>query len=53
MKFAKYISKKMTPQSMPIPGSNQIQNSAGGYTWADDPWQLLDRFLILGTEGGT
>lgn len=53
MKFAKYISNKRTPQSMPIPGSNQIRNSAGGYTWAVDPWQLLDRFLILGTEGGT
>lgn len=53
MKFAKHISKKFTPQSAPIPGSGQVLNSAGGYAWAVDPWALVDRFLILGTEGGT
>jgi len=43
----------MTPQSEPIPGSGQVANSEGGYAWRLDPWQQLDRFLILGTEGGT
>ncbi|MFN8525269.1 MAG: TROVE domain-containing protein [Chloroflexota bacterium] len=42
-----------TPQSEPIPGSAQVANSAGGYAWGLDDWQRLDRFLILGSEGGT
>lgn len=53
MKFAKHLSMKKTPQSAPIPGSGQVPNSAGGYAWTLDPWAQLDRFLILGTEGGT
>jgi len=47
------ISKIETPQNQPIPGSNQIQNSAGGYSWKVDKWSQLNRFLILGSEGGT
>jgi 60 kDa SS-A/Ro ribonucleoprotein len=42
-----------TPQSKPIPGSSQVKNNAGGYTWELTPWQRLDRFLVLGAEGGT
>jgi 60 kDa SS-A/Ro ribonucleoprotein len=42
-----------TPQSAPIPGSTQVRNSAGGYTWEIDPWSKLRRFLILGSEGGS
>lgn len=53
MKFSKYLSIRKTPQSDPIFGAGQTPNSAGGYAWAIDPWALLDRFLILGTEGGT
>lgn len=49
----KGFSTRTTPQSEPIPGSDQIENSAGGYTWATEPWQRLRRFLILGTDGGT
>jgi 60 kDa SS-A/Ro ribonucleoprotein len=30
-----------------------MPNSAGGYTWQVDDWTRLDRFLILGAEGGT
>ncbi len=45
--------RKNTPQHMPLPGSNQVPNSAGGYAWELDPWQRLMRFLVLGTEGGT
>lgn len=47
------ISKKVTPQSEPIFGSGQVENTAGGYAWALDDWKQLDRFLILGSEGGT
>ncbi len=42
-----------TPQSHPIPNSNQVPNSAGGYSWQLDIWGQLQRFLILGSEGGT
>jgi len=42
---------KVTPQNIKVPGTKK--NSAGGYSFAIDKWQLLDRFLVLGTEGGT
>lgn len=44
---------KQRPQSEPIPGSSQVPNSAGGYAFAVDDWTRLERFLILGSEGGT
>lgn len=47
------VSTKTTPQSEPIPGSTQIPNNAGGYAWKTTNWQQLDRFLILGSAGGT
>ncbi len=47
------FNRKRTPQSEPIPGAGQTPNSAGGYAWALDDWKRLDRFLVLGTEGGT
>jgi 60 kDa SS-A/Ro ribonucleoprotein len=46
-------SRKQTPQSQPIPGSTQIANSAGGYSWSVDPWARLTRFLVLGSTGGS
>jgi 60 kDa SS-A/Ro ribonucleoprotein len=52
-KFTKFFSTKATPQSAPIPGSKQVPNSAGGYAWPVDDWMRLDRFLVLGSEGGT
>lgn len=42
-----------TSQNLPIPGRDMIQNNAGGFVFKLDPWKRLDRFLILGTEGGT
>lgn len=53
MNFTKYFSKQRTPQRMAIPGTAQVPNSAGGYAWAVDDWTRLDRFLVLGSEGGT
>jgi 60 kDa SS-A/Ro ribonucleoprotein len=44
---------RITPQSKPIPNSKQVQNSAGGYAFAVDDWKRLERFLILGSEGGS
>ena len=42
-----------THQALPLPGRGQVPNSAGGFAWAVDDWTRLDRFLVLGTEGGT
>jgi 60 kDa SS-A/Ro ribonucleoprotein len=52
-KLSKLFSTKATPQREPIPGSAQVPNSAGGHAWQLDDWARLDRFLILGSEGGT
>jgi hypothetical protein len=49
--YAKIFNRRSTPQSQPIPGSNQVRNSGGGYSWQVDDWTRLDRFLILGAEG--
>lgn len=40
-----------TPQTEPLPG--QVANSAGGYSYGVDDWTRLQRFLILGSEGGS
>jgi 60 kDa SS-A/Ro ribonucleoprotein len=53
MNFSKYFNKKKTPQNQPIPGSKQVMNSAGGFSFALDAWARLDRFLILGSENGS
>lgn len=56
MKLTQHFSKRAkgaTPQSQPIPGSTQVPNSSGGYSWAVNDWTRLRRFLILGTEGGS
>jgi 60 kDa SS-A/Ro ribonucleoprotein len=51
--YAKIFNRRVTPQSRAIPGTNQVANSAAGYSWQVDDWTRLDRFLILGAEGGT
>lgn len=51
--YTKAVNKNETPQSEPIPGTNQVQNSAGGFSFKVDDFTRLERFLILGTEGGT
>lgn len=48
-----------TLQTQPQPAlrhaqeDTQVKNWAGGYVYAIDPWARVDRFLILGSEGGT
>jgi len=51
--LSKWFNKNKTPQSAPIPGTSQVANSAGGFAFAVDDWTRLDRFLILGAEGGS
>lgn len=51
--FTKLFSTKRTSQREAIPGTDQVPNAAGGHAWALDDPARLDRFLILGSEGGT
>jgi 60 kDa SS-A/Ro ribonucleoprotein len=51
--LSKWFNRKQTPQSAPIPGTAQVRNSAGGFAFPVDDWTRLDRFLVLGSEGGT
>jgi len=53
MVYTKHYQTKETPQTEPIPGKKMVKDSAGGYAFPVDDWGRLDRFLILGTEGGT
>ncbi len=52
-KLTQHYNTRRTPQSQPIPGSNQVANSAGGFSWAVDDWARLDRWLILGSSEGS
>lgn len=51
--YAKDFSIKKTPQSQSIPGKSQVENSAGGFVFEVDDFTRLDRFLILGNDGGS
>lgn len=58
MRYDKHIDtekklKAEVPQTQKIPGTNQTRNHAGGFSFNVDDLTRLDRFLILGTEGGT
>jgi len=49
--YTKNFNMKRTPQNQWSPGT--VENNAGGYVFQIDKWSQLDRFLILGSEGGT
>ena len=51
LNYARIFSPHRTPQSEPIAGT--VANSAGGHAFPVDDWIRLDRFLILGSEGGS
>jgi 60 kDa SS-A/Ro ribonucleoprotein len=42
-----------TSQQQPQPDRDQIANNARGFAYALGPMDRVDRFLILGSEGGT
>jgi 60 kDa SS-A/Ro ribonucleoprotein len=49
-----YASRLTNPtQQEPIFGKDQVKNDAGGYVFKIDPFDALDRFLVLGCETGT
>jgi 60 kDa SS-A/Ro ribonucleoprotein len=51
--FRKLFSTRKTPQSQAVPGTPMVPNSAGGFAFALDDWARLDRFLVIGSAGGT
>ena len=49
-----YASHLTNPtQREPIFGKDQVKNDAGGYVFKINPFDALDRFLVLGCETGT
>ncbi len=50
--YARHLLSWLAPQSAPA-REDQVENSAGGFVFALDAWARLDRFLVLGAEGGT
>lgn len=54
MNYGKHVSTKNTPQTQPIPGRiDQVKNNAGGYVFEVSDSKKLERFLTIGSEGGT
>src|SRR5262245_59090063 len=53
MAYLKRHGTRSVPQWVPLPGSRQVPNSAGGFAWGVDDWTRLRRFLVLGSEGGS
>lgn len=54
--FSQHVSPKApTPQTQAIPGreAEMAKNNAGGVTFVLDDFKVLERFLIMGTEGGS
>lgn len=51
----KQATSKKTPQSQAIPGREKemTRNNAGGFAFKADSFSRLERFLILGSEGGS
>jgi 60 kDa SS-A/Ro ribonucleoprotein len=47
------LDPSTTPQSEALPNKKQVKNSAGGFVFAVTPWTRLERFLCLGSEGGS
>lgn len=49
------FNTRKTPQNEAILGreSEQIKNAAGGFVFAVGVWKQFERFLILGSEGGS
>lgn len=47
-------ARTSTPQTVRTPGrSDEVKNNAGGFVFEVGPKDRLERFLILGTDGGT
>jgi 60 kDa SS-A/Ro ribonucleoprotein len=51
-RYGEHVSGLATPQSERA-RADQVQNSAGGHVFALDKWKRLDRFIVLGSAGGS
>jgi 60 kDa SS-A/Ro ribonucleoprotein len=53
--FTQHFNTVSTPQTEPLVLAKTPQEKmrSGGYGWKVTDWDLLDRFLIMGSEGGT
>jgi 60 kDa SS-A/Ro ribonucleoprotein len=52
--MSKYLNHIFAPAAQTEKADpRQVKNSAGGFTFAIDDFDRLERFLILGSEGGT
>lgn len=51
--YTRHINVRETSQNQPILGKNQVKNNTGGYVFQVSDKARLERFLILGTEGGS
>lgn len=51
--YAKQVAAQNIPQSQPLPGKAMVPNDAGGFGFEISDAELLDRFIVLGTAGGT
>lgn len=53
--YANYTNTKKTPPKKPIPGreKDMVANNEGGFVFKTSIWNQLNRFLIIGTAGGT
>jgi len=51
--YRSIFNTRVMPQNQPILDAGQSRNNAGGFAWQVDDWTQLERFLILGSEGGT
>lgn len=51
-RYADHVSTRRTPQNEQA-DPKQVKNSAGGFAFQVDDWMRLDRFLVLGSEGGS
>lgn len=49
--YAKQITN--VPQTKPLVGHKMVKNNAGGYVFEITPQERLERFLLIGSEGGT
>jgi 60 kDa SS-A/Ro ribonucleoprotein len=52
MKYSNHLNQNSVAQTEQL-STDQVENNAGGYVYSIDMWSRLNRFLILGNEGGT
>lgn len=46
MIYLQRLSRRPAPRWAPVPGSNQIRTSAGGFAWVIDEWTRLRRLCL-------